>query len=150
MSLSPHRRPKPNPDTLLVHDLAVECRLGAYEWEQRAPQTVWIDLELAIDAARAAARDDLRDAVEYAALVKDVRSLAAGRAFTLMETLAESVASAALARSGSPWVRVRVRKRALEGIGYAQVEIERARRAARPGRGKSSRRTSRFPRAART
>ena len=142
--------PRPTPDTFLVHELAVECRLGAYEWEQRTPQTVWVDLELAIDAARAAARDDLRDAVDYAALVKDVRSLAAGRAFTLMETLAESVASAALARSGSPWVRVRVRKRALEGIGYAQVEIERARRAARPGQGKSLRRTSRSPRAART
>lgn len=141
--------PRPAPDTFLIHELAVACRLGAYEREQRAPQTVWIDLELSIDAARAAARDDLRDAVDYAALVKDVRSLAAGRAFRLMETLAEAVASAALARSGSPLVRVRVRKRALEGVGYAQVEIERVRRAARPGRGKRLRRTTPSPRAAR-
>lgn len=113
------------PDTLRLHELAVDCRLGVYEWEQRNPQTVWIDLELAIDAACAAARDDLRDAVDYVGLVAHVRALAASRAFTLMETLAESVAAAALKESGSAWVRVRVKKRALEGVGYVQVEVER-------------------------
>ena len=46
----------------------MDCRLGVYEWERRSPQTVWLDVELAIDAARAAARDDVRKAVDYAAL----------------------------------------------------------------------------------
>ena len=150
MSSSSRRKP----DTLQIHELAVECRLGVYEWEQRKAQAVWLDLELAIDAARAAARDDVRDTVDYAALVKRVRALAAGRAFRLMETLAEAVAAAALEESGSPWVRVRVRKRALEGLGYAQVEVERTSRgAARPGQarqGRTVRTTNRSPRAART
>lgn len=147
MSSSPQRPP----DTLTIHELAVECRLGVYEWEQRNAQTVWIDLELAIDAARAAARDDVRDAVDYAALVRRVRALAMSRSFKLMETLAEAVAAGALEESGSPRVRVRVRKRALEGIGYAQVEVERTSRgAARARRGRTLRTTSRSPRAART
>ncbi len=129
----------------------MECRLGVDEWEQRTPQTVWLDLELAIDAARASARDDVRDAVDYAALVKRVRALATSRSFKLMETLAEAAAAAALEQSGAPWVRVRVRKRALEGVGYAQVDVERTSRgAARARQGRTARTTNRSPRAART
>jgi dihydroneopterin aldolase len=138
---------------LRIHELAVDCRLGVYEWEQRTPQTVWIDLELSIDAARAAARDDVRDAVDYAVLVERVRAAATGRPFALMETLAEGVAAAALDASGSPRVRVRVRKRALEGLSHAEVEVERTSRAARTGRsgrGSTTRTTIRSPRAART
>ena len=145
--------PSPNTDVLRLHELAVECRLGVYEWEQRTPQTVWLDLELSIDAARAAARDDVRDAVDYAALAERVRRLAASRPFKLMETLVEAAAATALEVSGSARVRVRVRKRALEGLGYAEVEVERTSHAARTGqasRGRTSRRTIRSPRAART
>ena len=140
MSSSPPIRP----DILSLHELAVECRLGVSERERRHPQTVWLDVELTINAARAAARDDVRDAVDYAALVERLRALAVGRPFRLMETLAEAVAAAVLEASGSPRVRVRVRKRALEGLGYAAIEIERA------ATGGRARRTSRSPKAART
>ena len=131
-------------DTLRLHDLQVRCRIGVYEWERRTRQTVRIDLELPIDAASAAVSDDVRDAVDYAALAERLRALAAGRPFRLMETLAEAVAAAVLEASGSPRVRVRVRKRALEGLGYAAIEIERA------ATGGRARRTSRSPKAART
>jgi dihydroneopterin aldolase len=122
-------------DTLHVHDIAVECRLGVYDWEREAPQTVWVDLELAVDAARAAQRDDVRSSVDYAGLVTSVQGLAQSRPHRLLETLAEEIASLVLRESGSPWVRVQVRKRALPGIGYAAVTVERAaarRRTARP------------------
>ena len=122
------------PDTLCLHDLQIRCRLGVYEWERRTRQTVQVDLELPIDAARAAANDDVRDAVDYAALVDRIRAVAAGRPFNLLETLAEAVASAALEVCGSARVRVRVKKRALAGLGYAAVDIERGRDVARPRR----------------
>ena len=117
-------------DTLRLHDLEVRCRLGVYEWERRTRQTVRIDLELAIDATGAAESDDVRDAVDYAALVDRIRAAAAARPFNLMETLAEAIAAVALETCGSPRVRVCVKKRALEGLGYAAVEIERTRRLA--------------------
>ena len=120
------------PDTLIIRDLAVECRLGVFDWEQEKPQTVWVDLELAIDAARAARRDDVRDAVDYAKLVELVRASAGRRSFRLLETLAEAIASRLLSESRTGWVLVRVKKRSLPGIDYAAVEIERRR--ARVGR----------------
>ena len=68
------------PDRLLVQDLEVQCRLGVFEWEQANPQTVWIDLELAIDAAKAAVRDDVREAIDYSRLVGLVQEVAQQRA----------------------------------------------------------------------
>jgi len=123
-------------DTLIIQELAVNCRLGVHEWEQKAPQTIWIDLELAIDASRAAARDDVRDAVDYARLVEVVRRRAQAAPYRLLETLAEALAAEVLREFGVSQVRVRVKKRALPGIGYAAVEIVRAaaRRVVRRGR----------------
>ena len=123
-------------DTLRIQDLAVDCRLGVSEEERAAPQTIWIDLALAVDAARAAAGDDVRSTVDYAALVSSVRELAQRKPYRLLETLAEEVASLVLGESETAWVRVEVRKRALPGIGYAAVTVERTaarRRAERRG-----------------
>ena len=113
-------------DRLLIHDLAASCRLGVTERERAAPQPIWFDLELAIDAARAAKRDDVRDAVDYARLVGEVKSLAESRSWKLLETLAEAVAAHILRGFETPRVVVRVKKRALPGIDYAAVEVTRA------------------------
>ena len=121
-------------DRLIIHDLAVECRLGVYEWEQQTPQTVWIDLELAIDAAQAAKRDDVKDAVDYGRLVTSVKQLAQQRPYQLLETVAEATAQLIVEEFQVPRVRVRVKKRALPGVDYAAVEVERLRRGLRPRR----------------
>ncbi len=118
-------------DTLILHEIAVECRLGVEEWEQTTPQPVWIDLEVGIDAARAAVHDDVGEAVDYAKLVAGVRGLAERTSYRLLETLAEAIASSILKESGSTRVKVRVKKKAMPGVGYAAVEVER--RVARPG-----------------
>ena len=112
-------------DTLVIQDLEAQCRLGVFEWEQANPQTVWIDLELAIDAAKAAARDDVREAVDYSRIVGLVQEVVQQRPYRLMETLAERVAAEILNTFRPAMVRVRVKKRALPGIGYAAVEVER-------------------------
>ena len=124
-------RPANMSDTLIIQEIAVECRIGVFEWEQAAPQTIWIDVELAIDAARAAAQDDVNAAVDYGRLVTLVREVAQRCSYALLETLAEQEASAILAAFDVPIVRLRVKKRALPGIGYAAVEIERRRRSSR-------------------
>ena len=115
-------------DALIIQDLEASVRLGVHEWEQAAPQPVWMDLELAIDASRAAAHDDVREAVDYARLVAAVRERAQATPYRLLETMAEAVAREILREFGVSQVRVRIKKRALPGIGYAAVEVVRARR----------------------
>ena len=152
-------------DRLIIEGVAAECRLGVFEWEQQRPQTIWVDLELAIDAGVAAARDDVRDAIDYAQLVDAVRARLQQQPYRLMEAAAQAIARLVLARFATRAVRVRVKKRALDGIGFAAVEIERTSRrgpsrrshgldasrdGARPrSRVGTSRASGRFPRAAR-
>ena len=115
-------------DTLVISELAAQCRIGVLPEEQAAPQSVWIDLELQIDATAAARRDDVQDALDYAALVSEVRQRVESKAYHLLETIAEDVASLVLQRFATAQVFVRVKKRALPGIGYAAVELTRAKR----------------------
>lgn len=114
-------------DTLSINGLKTLCRIGTTEHEQRNPQEIIIDLEISIDAAVAAKTDDVRDAVDYAAIVGDVKELAEEAPFALMETLAEEIAAMLLEEFGTEAVRVRVSKKALAEIDNASIEIERER-----------------------
>jgi len=114
-------------DKLVIRGLITKCRLGVFEWEQATPQEVRIDLELAIDARRAAARDDVSDAVDYVRLVAEVKALVERHSYRLMETMAEDIAALILREFPTPAVQVKVTKRALPGIESASVEITRGR-----------------------
>ncbi|HAM40227.1 MAG TPA: dihydroneopterin aldolase [Candidatus Omnitrophica bacterium] len=116
-------------DKLIITGLAVPCRIGVTEAEREKPQTVWIDLELAIDAEQAATHDDVRQAVDYSAVVETVSRYATARPFNLLETLAEDIASGVLALSSTTHLVLRVTKRALPSIDSASVEIARSREA---------------------
>ena len=112
-------------DKLIINGLAAPCRIGVTEEERTNPQAVWLDLELEIDAAKAAMRDDVSAAADYAELVEDVTRFIESRPFHLLETIAEEVASRILKRFDTPEVVVRVTKRALPGIESATVEVVR-------------------------
>jgi len=115
------------PDTLHIHELAVECRIGVFDGERDKPQTVWMDLTMAVDAAKAAVRDDVAATVDYARLVTIVTRHIRQKPFCLLETMAEEVAALILKEFQTSTVTVRVKKRALPGVDYAAVEVTRSR-----------------------
>ena len=112
-------------DKLIVRELSAPCRIGVTDAERAVPQTVWVDLELAVDAAKAAVRDDAQDAVDYARLVAVVTERIQREPLRLLETLAERIAADVLAEFRVPRVTVRVKKRALPAIDHAAVDITR-------------------------
>ena len=114
-------------DTLIIKGLAIPCRIGVTEEERAAPQTIWIDLELPIDARKAAAHDDVREAIDYARLVEVVTHRTQCQPYHLMETLAEELTTAILEAFHVPEVMIRVTKRALPSIDSATVQIVRTR-----------------------
>lgn len=114
------------PDWLKIHDLATECKLGVYDWEKEKAQPIWVDIELVIDVRKAAQNDAVADAVDYAALVTIVKTAAAEQSFNLMETLAERLAARVLAKVRTQRLIIRVKKKALPGVEYALVEVERS------------------------
>ena len=118
-------------DKLIIKDLVAECRVGVSDSERATPQPIWVDVELAIDAAAAAAQDDVRAAVDYARLVSVVRQQMQSKPYRLLETLTEDLAGVILKTFATPEVRILAKKRALPGLEFAGVEIiRRAGRAA--------------------
>lgn len=115
-------------DILYISQLRVETVIGVYEWERHIRQAVLLDLEIATDVARAAATDNITDALNYKAVAKRVAAFVEGTRFQLVETLAERVAEKVLEEFGVPWVRLRVCKEgALRGVREVGVLIERGR-----------------------
>lgn len=115
-------------DTVSIRDLRVSAVIGVYDWERQIEQTLVFGVDMAADAAAAAARDDIADALDYSAVAQTVRSVVIDGKFQLIETAAERVAQRLLTDHRLAWVRVEVAK-PLPGEGYtAAVAIERGSR----------------------
>lgn len=113
-------------DRVLIDALKVEASIGIFEWEQRIRQQVVLDLELGTDTRKAAASDDIADAVDYKAVAKRISELAGEGRWGLVERLAEAVAACLREEFGLPWVRVTLRKPgAVTGAAAVGITIER-------------------------
>lgn len=117
-------------DIVYIRDLQIDTIIGIFDWERRIRQTVSLDLEMATDIRKAAASDDIRDALDYKAVAKRLIGFVESSDFLLVETLAEKVAALVLAEFPVPWLRLRVSKPgALRGAQDVGVIIERGEKA---------------------
>ncbi len=113
-------------DTIFLKELRVEAVIGVFEWERRVRQTVLIDLELAVDAAAAAAGDNLSDTLDYKAIAKRVKGFAESTPCQLIETLAHKIAGILLDEFGVTQAQVVVSKPgAVRGSKTVGVAVER-------------------------
>jgi len=118
-------------DAIFITDLRIETRIGAYDWEQHVRQPVLINIEIAMPHARAAASDDLADALDYASVVGRIKALLADHPHHLLERLAEAIATLIREEFHAPWVQVQLAKiTPLPGVRQLGVRIERGTRPA--------------------
>lgn len=116
-------------DIVYIRNLEVETVIGIFDWERRVRQVVSIDLEMAGDIRRAAATDQIEDALDYKAVGKRIISFVEGSSFGLVETMAEQIAGIVIQEFGVPWLRLRLGKPgALRGASDVGVLIERGTR----------------------
>ncbi len=116
-------------DTVFVRDLEVRAIIGINDWERETLQPILIDLEMACDAAAAAADEDIEKAVNYRSVAKAVMRHTEEGKYFLVETLAERIAALIRKDFGVPWVRVCVRKPgAVRFSREVGIEIERGSR----------------------
>lgn len=71
--------------TILIKNLRVDTVIGVYEHEKTAPQALKLDLELRLDARRAAHSDALADTVDYDEVCAGVRDFGRRHQFELLE-----------------------------------------------------------------
>src|SRR5690606_31396013 len=113
-------------DIIFLHGLRVQCVIGVWQWERRINQSVYIDIDMAWDTAKAASSDDLADTLSYKDVSKRIAAVAREGEFNLVETLAERVAAVIIDEVAAPWCRVRVSQQgAVSSAAGAGVIIER-------------------------
>lgn len=113
-------------DIIFIEELRLETRVGIHPREQALPQKIEIGLEIGLDAGKASRSDELRDTVDYAAVIERLRHELATRQFNLLESLAEWIATLLLQEFACTRVRVAVAKiGAVAGTRRVGVRIER-------------------------
>jgi dihydroneopterin aldolase len=113
-------------DIISIRDLRVSTVIGVYGWEREIEQSLSFAVDMAADATKAAATDDIADALDYSAVSQTIKTVVVEGRFQLIETAAERVAERLIADYGISWVRVEVVK-PIPSEGYtAAITIERA------------------------
>lgn len=78
--------------TILIKNLRVDTMIGVYEHEKLAPQALKLDLELRLDARRAAQTDALIDTVDYDEVCAKVRDFGRRHQHDLLERFTHELA----------------------------------------------------------
>ncbi len=113
-------------DIIFLRELKVATLIGIYEWEKRVPQTLQLDLEIALPNSRACQSDDIKDALDYTHIAQHIQSVLSDGHFSLLETLAEHIAQIILKDFNAPWVKVNVAKlQAIRNCKQVGISIER-------------------------
>lgn len=116
-------------DIIFIHELHIETTIGVHPWERQIRQTLILDLELGTDIRPAAATDRINDTLDYQAIAQQIRELATGCDFKLVETLGERIAELVLREFVPPWLRLTLRKPGVPlGAREAGIIIERGHR----------------------
>lgn len=113
-------------DIVYLNDLHIDTIIGIYDWERRIKQTVYLDLEMATNVAKAATSDNIEDALDYKAVTKRLINFVGNSEFLLVETLAERTAQTILTEFSVSWLRLKIDKQgAIRGARGVGIIIER-------------------------
>ena len=113
-------------DIIFLHNFKAKTLIGIYPWERMVPQTIRIDLEIALPTSRACQSDKIEDALDYALIIERINEILAQKHFSLLEALAEHIAQTILKEFKSPWVKVSVAKLGIiRGVKRLGICIER-------------------------
>src|SRR5215471_12193126 len=80
-------------DKILISSIDCVAAIGVTAEERTIRQRLSIDVEVFVDAARAARADSLKDTIDYSRVATLVMDVCRGRDFHLIETLAELLAA---------------------------------------------------------
>ena len=115
-------------DYVSIRDLHVAAVIGVHAWERKVEQTLSFTVDMVADVRKAAATDELADALDYSAVAATIAAVVREGRFRLIETAAEDVAERLLADFPVASLRLEVRKPIRDGY-TAAVTIERTRAA---------------------
>ena len=115
------------PDQILISRLELSTRIGATDVERNQPQRVLASIVLETTRGFNQLGDRLSLTVDYDAVAQAVKTLATAGERTLIETLADEIATLLLGRFAITAVEVELRKFFLPDAEFTGVRIRRER-----------------------
>lgn len=113
-------------DIIFLQELKIKTLVGIYPWELNTPQTIQLDLEIALPTSLACQTDSFEDALDYSQVVQRINDTLSQKHFSLLEAMAEHIAQIVMTEFKSPWIKVSVAKlSAIRGVKKVGVCIER-------------------------
>ena len=76
---------------ILINELILNLKLGYYDFEKEKPQKVKFSLEVNYEDKKPSNDKDLKSIVNYARIVKLIKTLVKNKHYNFLETLAEDV-----------------------------------------------------------
>jgi 7,8-dihydroneopterin aldolase/epimerase/oxygenase len=114
-------------DWIFIRELRLPAWIGLYKHEKVAPQTIEIDLEIALPGDAVFRTGRVKDTIDYGVVSEMLKVLLAKEKFGLVESLAEHIAQKIIEEFNAPRVNVCITKlgvlREAKRVG---VRIERA------------------------
>jgi dihydroneopterin aldolase len=113
-------------DTIFIQQLKVETIIGVYKSERTDKQTVVLDIEMLYDCSQAQTTDNLKYALDYHQLSKDITAFVSTTSFQLIETLAQAIADLILGNKMVQQVKITLSKpQALDNAQNVGISILR-------------------------
>jgi len=112
-------------DKILLHDLAVWCRVGVTDAERAQPQRLLLCVAFDQDVSIAARTGALSDTIDYYAVAQRLLHFGEGRSWQLIETLAVDIAEELLRQFAPRAVTVEVKKMVIPEASYVAVRVTR-------------------------
>ena len=115
-----------NRDKIIIKDLEIDCIVGVRKSERKEKQKVYVTMEIYTDTRKAAISGNIKDTINYSAIIKNVKKSIIDKKYLLLETMAEDIAKLVLKNKKVNEVKVLVKKpKAVPKGKYAAVEIAR-------------------------
>ncbi len=99
-----------NTDTIFITDITLPCTIGVPAEERKQKQQVVINITLSVDLRKAGKTDKLADTVNYGIVYAKIVELVNNAQFSLMEALADAVATICLEDKRVVQTKIRVEK----------------------------------------
>lgn len=116
-------------DIVIIEGLKIDAVIGIYDWEKNTRQPLLFDIEMAWDNRLAAQTDDIRFALDYESVSKELTAMVKRKPYELIERVAEESAAMIMQTFNVKWLRLRVNKpTALQHAQTVAVQIERGNR----------------------
>jgi 7,8-dihydroneopterin aldolase/epimerase/oxygenase len=114
------------PDEIHIEQLDIFTRVGVPEKERAKPQRLTVSISLWPNSQTSDLADHIERTVNYSAVAEETKNFVRDQSVSLIETLAERLASHLLKSFPIQRVTIELRKFALEDAKYVSVIITRS------------------------